>query len=483
MMVLSELGKKISGALRKLANKTVVDEEALNEMLGEVCRALLEADVNVKLVQSLRQSVKKKVNLEELAAGVNRRKLIQKAVFDELCNMLNPGSSPPPLKKGKPNVVMFVGLQGNGKTTTCVKYAYYHQRKGWKTALVCADTFRAGAFDQLKQSATKARVPFYGSHTEIDPVKVATEGVNMFKKEKYELIIVDTSGRHKQDTALFDEMEQLAEAIQPNSIIFVMDGTMGQSVYDQALAFRQRVNVGSVIVTKLDGHAKGGGALSAVSATKSPITFIGTGEMLDDLEPFAPQSFVQRLLGLGDISGFVNAVKEAGVDQNPDILKRIQEGVLTLRDLYDQFQSVLKMGPMGKVLSMFPGMQDLIPKGKEREGTLRVKKFLSIMNSMTDEELDNPKVQFNQSRMIRISRGAGRDVKDVEDLLSEYKRLSKLVSRVGKNKALKTGDFSQLQRNMPQQLSRMMDPKMLQQMGGASGLQNLMKQFSSQFRG
>ncbi|GJQ09940.1 hypothetical protein GpartN1_g1731.t1 [Galdieria partita] len=482
-MVLSELGKKISGALRKLANRTVVDEEALNEMLNEVSRALLEADVNVKLVQALRQSVKRKVNLEELAAGVNRRKLIQKAVFDELCNMLNPGTSPPPLKKGKPNVVMFVGLQGNGKTTTCVKYAYYHQRKGWKTALVCADTFRAGAFDQLKQSATKARVPFYGSHTEADAVKVAREGVDLFKKEKYELIIVDTSGRHKQDTALFEEMEQLAEEVQPNSIIFVMDGTMGQSVYDQALAFRQRVNVGSVIVTKLDGHAKGGGALSAVSATKSPIVFIGTGEMLDDLEPFAPQSFVQRLLGLGDISGFVNAVKEAGVDQNPDILKRIQEGVLTLRDLYDQFQSVLKMGPMGKVLSMFPGMQDLIPKGKEREGTLRVKKFLSIMNSMTDEELDNPKVQFNQSRMIRISRGSGRDVKDVEDLLSEYKRLSKLVSRVGKNKALKTGDFSQLQRNMPQQLSRMMDPKMLQQMGGASGLQNLMKQFSSQFRG
>lgn len=188
---------------------------------------------------------------------------------------------------------MFVGLQGNGKTTSCVKYAYYHQRKGWKACLVCADTFRAGAFDQLKQNATKAKVPFYGSYTETDPVKIATEGVERFRNEGHDLIIVDTSGRHKQDEALFAEMEQMAQAANPNDIIFVMDSAIGQAAFDQARAFKGKVRVGSVIITKLDGHVKGGGALSAVSATESPITFIGTGEHIDEFERFNTQNFVE----------------------------------------------------------------------------------------------------------------------------------------------------------------------------------------------
>lgn len=204
---------------------------------------------------------------------------------------------------------MFVGLQGSGKTTTCTKYALYWQKKGWKTGMVCADTFRAGAFDQLKQNSTKVRVPFYGSYTETDPVQIATDGVNAFKKEGYEIIIVDTSGRHKQEQALFDEMKQVEASVSPDDIIFVMDSSIGQACHDQALAFRKAVNVGSVIVTKLDGHAKGGGALSAVSATQSPIIFIGTGEHFDDLEPFSPKSFIQRLLGMGDLEGLFDTVK------------------------------------------------------------------------------------------------------------------------------------------------------------------------------
>nr|GMD19665.1 signal recognition particle 54 kDa protein 2 [Ipomoea batatas] len=193
---------------------------------------------------------------------------------------------------------MFVGLQGSGKTTTCTKYAYYHQRKGWKPALVCADTFRAGAFDQLKQNATKAKIPFYGSYTESDPVKIAVEGVERFKKENCDLIIVDTSGRHKQEAALFEEMRQVSEATKPDLVIFVMDSSIGQAAFDQAQAFKQSVAVGAVIVTKMDGHAKGGGALSAVAATKSPVIFIGTGEHMDEFEVFDVKPFVSRLLGL-----------------------------------------------------------------------------------------------------------------------------------------------------------------------------------------
>ncbi|KAJ6302997.1 hypothetical protein OIU77_016977 [Salix suchowensis] len=285
-MVLAQLGGSISRAIQQMSNATIIDEKALNDCLNEITRALLQSDVQFKLVRDMQTNIKKIVNLDDLAAGHNKRRIIQQAIFNELCKILDPGKSSFTPKKGKPSVVMFVGLQGSGKTTTCTKYAYYYQKKGWKPALVCADTFRAGAFDQLKQNATKAKIPFYGSYMESDPVKIAEEGVERFKKENCDLIIVDTSGRHKQEAALFEEMRQVSEAAKPDLIIFVMDSSIGQAAFDQAQAFKQSVAVGAVIITKMDGHAKGGGALSAVAATKSPVIFIGTGEHMDEFEVF-----------------------------------------------------------------------------------------------------------------------------------------------------------------------------------------------------
>jgi signal recognition particle subunit SRP54 len=206
---------------------------------------------------------------------------------------------------------MFVGLQGSGKTTTCTKFAFHYMKKNWRVGLVCADTFRAGAFEQLKMNAAKIKCPFFGHKRETDPVKIAQEGVEFFRAQKYEIIIVDTSGRHKQEVALFDEMKQVEKVCNPDTAIFVMDGSIGQACYDQAKAFKDSVKVGSVIVTKLDGHAKGGGALSAVAATESPIVFLGTGEHFEDLETFKAAGFVKRLLGMGDISGLLETVQDA----------------------------------------------------------------------------------------------------------------------------------------------------------------------------
>ncbi|CAF5178958.1 unnamed protein product, partial [Rotaria magnacalcarata] len=241
----------------------IINEQVLSEALGEICRALLEADVNVRLVKQLRENVKQAINFEETAVGLNKRRLIQSAVVKELVRLIDPEVKPWQPVKNKPNIVMFVGLQGSGKTTTCTKYAYHYMRRGWKTALVCADTFRAGAFDQLKQNATKARIPFYGSYTESDPLVIAVDGVETFRKDNFELIVVDTSGRHAQEESLFEEMLQISNGIQPDNIIFVMDASIGQACELQAQAFKSKVDVGSVIVTKLDSHAKGGGALSA----------------------------------------------------------------------------------------------------------------------------------------------------------------------------------------------------------------------------
>jgi len=303
----------------------------------------------------LKTNVTKRVDLEELAAGLNKRRIIEKAVFEELCSLLDAGvdtNKLTALKKAQPNVVMFVGLQGAGKTTTCTKYAFYYKRKGFKPAIVCADTFRAGAFDQLKQNASKVGIPYYGNASETDPAVIASQGVERFKEDGRDLIVVDTSGRHKQEEALFEEMRQLESAVNPDLVIFVMDGSIGQAAFDQAKAFKESVGVGAVIMTKMDGHAKGGGALSAVSATSSPIIFLGTGEHMDEFETFETKPFVSRLLGKGDWNSFVEKISEVlPEDKQPELLENIAKGQFTMRILYEQFQNILKMGPMSQVRS------------------------------------------------------------------------------------------------------------------------------------
>ncbi|XP_004301434.1 PREDICTED: signal recognition particle 54 kDa protein 2-like [Fragaria vesca subsp. vesca] len=479
-MVLAELGGSISLALQQMSNATVIDEKVLNECLNEITRALLQSDVQFKLVRDMQTNIKKIVNLEHLAAGHNKRRIIQNAIFNELCKMLDPGKPSFTPNKGNPSVVMFVGLQGSGKTTTCTKYAYYHQKKGWKPALVCADTFRAGAFDQLKQNATKAKIPFYGSYMESDPVKIAVEGVETFK-ENCDLIIVDTSGRHKQEAALFEEMRQVAEATKPDLVIFVMDSSIGQAAFDQAQAFKQSAAVGAVIVTKMDGHAKGGGALSAVAATKSPVIFIGTGEHMDEFQVFDVKPFVSRLLGMGDWSGFTDKIQEVvpKLDNQPELLQKLLQGTFTLRIMYEQFQNLLQMGPL-QLTSMLPAAE-LMPKGNDKESQAKLKRYMTIMDSMTNEELDNTDTKITtESRMVRIARGSGRLVREVMEMFEEYKRQAKIWRSGMKGLNFSKGPMSQLNRSInARKMSKNLPPQMLKQIGGMGGLQNLMKQMGS----
>lgn len=385
-MVLAELGGKLRDSLRKLqgsggsgssGSSKGVTAADLQAVLSEISRALIEADVNVKLVLTLRDNVKQKVEHlllqkeeeddEEEESGNGRRhtsvrnnnraavaKLVQRAVVHELTALLQPNNSKGgggatatkqyQMRRGKSNVILFVGLQGAGKTTTIAKFAHYYQKRGWKCAMVCADTFRAGALDQLKQNATKLRVPFYGSYAEADPVAIAEAGVEQFRRDRYEVIVVDTSGRHKQEASLLEEMQEIAAAVAPDNTVLVMDATQGQAVYDQAAAFHEAVTVGSVIVTKLDGHAKGGGALSAVAATQSPVIFTGTGEHFDDLDPFVAESFISKLLGFGDLRGLMEAMNGGDGKQQEELMEKMSKGEFTLRDMYNQFEKILNMG-------------------------------------------------------------------------------------------------------------------------------------------
>lgn len=469
-MVLADLGRKITSALRSLGNATIINEEVLNEMLKEICKALIEADVNIKLVKSLRENVRSVIDFDEMAGGLNKRRMIQSAVFKELVKLIDPGVKAWTPTKGKNNVIMFVGLQGSGKTTTCTKLAYYYQKKGWKTCLICADTFRAGAFDQLKQNATKARIPFYGSYTEIDPVVIAQEGVEKFRSENFEIIIVDTSGRHKQEDSLFEEMLQVNNVTNPDNIVFVMDASIGQACESQAKAFKDKVDIGSVIITKLDGHAKGGGALSAVAATKSPVIFIGTGEHTDDFEPFKVQPFVSKLLGMGDIEGLIDKVNELKLDDNEDLMKKLKQGQFTLRDMYEQFQNIMKMGPFSQIMGMIPGFSsDFLTKGGEQESMARLKKLMTIMDSMNDKELDSldgERLFTRQTgRIQRVARGAGVSIREVNELLAQYKKFAQMVKKMGGIKGLfKGGDMSKnvnpsQMAKLNQQMAKMMDPR------------------------
>eukprot|EP01061_Rhynchopus_euleeides_P009290 TRINITY_DN18434_c0_g1_i1.p2 TRINITY_DN18434_c0_g1~~TRINITY_DN18434_c0_g1_i1.p2 ORF type:complete len:517 (+),score=214.79 TRINITY_DN18434_c0_g1_i1:150-1700(+) len=482
-MVLQELGGQINEALNKLTRATVIDNEVIDAMTGDLCRALLLSDVNVGLVKHLRDKLAEKIKLEEMAGGFNKRKYIQNVVFQELKSLLDPGVPAFKPVRRRPNVIMFVGLQGSGKTTTCTKYALWHQNKGWRVGLICADTFRAGAYDQLKQNAAKAKVAFHGSLTETDPVVTAREGLKKMKADGTEIIIVDTSGRHKQEEALFDEMEQIREAVQPDDIIFIMDSSIGQAAHDQAKAFKDKVDVGSVIITKLDGHAKGGGALSAVAATQSPIVFIGTGEHFEDFKPFDPNAFLSQLLGHGDVQGLVDKIKDAGIDSKSELYQRFTEGEFTLRDMYEHLQNMLKMGPMNKVMEMLPGMgASGMFSGDHTNKRLKV--FMTLMDSMNDKELDCPDVRkfFVPSRCIRVGQGAGRTMHEVRDLFVAFTKFEDMVKKMQHLDLKKLENPTALQgkagAQQVAQLAQALDPQVLAQLGGAGGLHTMMSQLA-----
>jgi len=432
-MVLGDLSRRLTSAMSTLTGSNVVDDKLLDAVLKEICSALLESDVNVKLVGNLRKSVKQKVNLKDLPAGINKKRIVQKTVVDELIKLVDPQVEAYKPVKGKTNVIMFVGLQGSGKTTSCTKLALFYQKQGFKSCLVCADTFRAGAFDQLKQNATKARIPFYGSYTETDPVRISKEGVDKFKKEKFEIIIVDTSGRHRQEKELFAEMIQIQQAVKPHQTIMVLDASIGQAAESQSKAFKESANFGAIIITKMDGHAKGGGAISAVAVTQTPIVFIGTGEHMHDLERFSAQPFISKLLGMGDIQGLMEHVQSLNLDKNKGMIKNLEQGTFTVRDLRDQMSNILKLGPLGKVASMLPGMGQMFESMGGDDTSGRVKRLISIMDSMTEKELDSDGRVFNAepTRMTRIARGSGTSVREVEEVLSQHRMMLGMAKKMG----------------------------------------------------
>jgi len=430
-MVLEKLGASIYEALKKVFRAGVVDEATVKELVRDIQRALLQADVNVKLVLEISKRIEERALKERVPPGISRKEHIIKVVYDELTRFL--GEKPATLKitPGKRRVIMLVGIQGSGKTTAAAKLARYLQKRGVKTALVCADTYRPGAYDQLKQLAEKINVPIYGNPKEKNPVKIAKEGLKQFKD--YEIVIIDTAGRHKEEKSLIEEMKRLEKEIKPDEVMLVIDGTIGQQAAIQAKAFHEATPIGSVLVTKLDGSARGGGALSAVAAIGAPIKFIGTGEKIEDIEPFVPSRFVGRLLGMGDLETLLEKVREAEIKVPEKKAKAILSGKFTLTDMYEQFEAMKSMGPFKKILSMIPGFSYNIPDDVLEVAEDRLEKWKVIIQSMTPKERENPRI-LNASRIRRIARGSGTTEKDVKELLKQYATMRKMLKTLRRKK-------------------------------------------------
>jgi signal recognition particle subunit SRP54 len=318
-------------------------------------------------------------------------------------------------------------------TTSSAKIARYFQKRGFKTALICADTYRLGAFAQLKQLAKNIHIPVYGKEGGQDVLSIVAQGVDYFTNEGYEVIIIDTAGRHKDEKSLIQEMKKITQTVNPNEIILIIDATIGQQAALQAKAFNEATKIGSICITKLDGTARGGGALSAVASIGVPIKFVGTGERIEDIDLFVPSRFVGRLLGMGDIDGLIQKVKEAEVKLPEKKTKAILRGRFTLDDMYSQMEAMKSMGPLRHILKMIPGMGYKLPEDTLEVAEHKLKKWRYIIQSMTNEEKLNPKI-LKSSRIKRISKGSGTTEREVKELIKQYNAMKKLMKSFGKRR-------------------------------------------------
>jgi signal recognition particle subunit SRP54 len=430
-MVLDRLGSSISGALKKLFGAAVVDEAVVKELVRDIQRGLLQADVNVELVLNISKRIEDRTLEEELPPGISRKEHVVKVVYEEITRFLGEKPAPFKIEPGRRRVIMLVGIQGSGKTTTSVKLGRFFQKRGLKPALICVDTFRPGAFDQLKQLAERVKIPVFGEPRAKNAVKIAEKGLKQVPK--HDVVLIDTSGRHKEEKTLIREMKTLERAIKPDEVMLVIDGTIGQQAASQAKAFHDVTPIGSIIVAKLDGSARGGGALSAVAAIGSPIKFIGTGEKIEDLEAFIPSRFVGRLLGMGDLESLIEKVREAEIRVPEKKAKKILSGKFTLTDMYEQFEAMKSMGPFKRILKMLPGMSYNVPDDMIDMAQDRLEKWRIIIQSMTPKERDNPKV-LSSSRVRRIARGSGSSEKEVKDLIQQYNMMRRMMKQLRRRK-------------------------------------------------
>ncbi|HOX34301.1 MAG TPA: signal recognition particle protein Srp54 [Methanoregulaceae archaeon] len=417
--MLDTLSSSLKDALKKLAGKTVVDRVAVDELVKDLQRALLSADVNVRLVMELSKAIRSRSLDEQPPGGMGVREHVLRIVYQELVRLIWASTD----VRLEPQTILMAGLQGSGKTTTTAKLARYFQKKGLRVAVICADTFRPGAYDQLATLCQKINIPCFGDPGEKDALAITRKGLLDLKD--YEVLIVDTQGRHALEANLIQEIIDLNNLTKATHRWLVIDAALGQQASEQARRFHEAIGIDGVIITKMDGTAKGGGALSAVAETKSGIVFIGQGETIDDLDRFDADGFISRLLGMGDMRALVEKAQGA-IDADEVDVNAMMRGKFTLRDMYKQLEALNKMGPLKQIMNMLPLGNMELPSDVYDVTSTKMVRYRIIMDSMTSAELDDPS-RINSSRMQRIARGAGASQDEVRELLKYYKLMQRTL--------------------------------------------------------
>lgn len=413
------LGEQLRKAIERLRNSSSLDKETVKEAVKDIQRALISSDVEINTVLDLSKKIEEQ-SFSDLPQGIARREHIIKTTYDLLTETLGGDAKPPE----KPKRILLAGLFGSGKTTTTSKLAKWYAKRGLKVGVICADTYRPAAFEQLKQLSEKAKIPFFGIDGEKNAAKVAKKGLEHFKG--YDLVICDSAGRSALDSELVKEIKEINSVFSPNQKWLVLSADIGQVAKKQAQAFHDAVAINGVIITKTDGSGKGGGAMAACRTTGSKVFFIGTGEKMDDFEEFEASRYLGRIMGFGDLKALLEKIEQAKEESGMD-LEDMLEQEFSLETFYSQLVAARKMGPLGKVMEM-AGLSQSLPKEALEIGEEKLGSFKVIMDSMTKQEKKNPDL-LNKSRISRIAKGSGTSEDNVRELIRNYRNMEKMFKQ------------------------------------------------------
>jgi len=435
-----QFGESLKQTFRKIAGLSVVDRKAVETIVKDLQRVLLQADVDVELVAGLSEKIKKKMLKAKPAAGLTLKEYFVKMLYDEMVSFLGARAGEVALK---PQKVMLIGLFGSGKTTTAGKIAKWFKARGVQPALVACDTHRAAAQEQLAQVGKKVGVNTYSKGRK--PEDIAK---NALKEAKEEVLIFDTAGRDALNKELAKELRNMGRITKPDEVLLIIPADIGQEARKQAEEFNKLVGITGIVVTKLDGTAKGGGALAAASVSGAAVKFIGVGEAPEDMESYEPKRFVSRLIGYGDLQGLLEKAKSAGVEADEDTTKRLLEGRFTMNDFYEQIGQMQKMGSLSKMMDMVPGTSGIkVPKGLLDVQEDKMKRWRYVIDSMTPDERERPEI-IKASRIKRIAKGSGTSENAVRELLKYYKQMQKVMKLTKGGKGFKRGPLAKIAKQL-----------------------------------
>lgn len=416
--MLEKLSEGLKEALGKITRSGYIDKKVLDELAKDLQKTLLAGDVDIMLAQELTKRIEERALNEKPKAGMTPKEHVVKIVYDELVKFV--GKKPDIMMK--PGKIMFIGLYAAGKTTSIGKLAKYYQKVGLRPALIGCDIHRPAAMDQLAQLASQVNVPYYAPKDVKNPIEILKNGFDKLKK--YDIIIIDASGRSSLDKDLAEELKKIADFAKPDEVLLVIPADLGQSAGEQAKGFKELVGITGIFLTKMDGTARGGGAITSCAVTGAPIKFIGTGEKMDAIEVFDPERFISRLIGFGDIQGLLEKAKEA--EFKPESAEKIMEGKFTMNEFLEQLKSMQKMGSLKSMMGMVPGLPKLPKDFDVDKQESKMKKWAIMIQAMTKEEREDPSI-IDAPRIKRIAKGSGTSEADVKDLLKNYEQMKKMI--------------------------------------------------------